>query len=145
MSILLEFYWSLKSIIFQMFLSWKKKRSLLSNTLNKIPLLWQISLSSQNSFLRLSQNTVTYNEKLQFRLNKMLIQNNVICYHIIIRLLHFQACNSYCILNHCCVWNGLLIFGMLEALMIFCQKNLVVAGVSTQIWIVTLCRVRDYT
>lgn len=102
-------------------------------------------LSSQNSFLRLSQNTVTYNEKLQFRLNKMLIQNNVICYHIIIRLLHFQAWNSYCILNHCCVWNGLLIFGMLEALMIFCQKNLVVAGVSTQIWIVTLCRVRDYT
>lgn len=144
MSILLEFYWSLKSIIFQTFLSWKKKRSLLSNTLNKFHYCDKY-LSSQNSFLRLSQNTVTYNEKLQFRLNKMLIQNNVICYHIIIRLLHFQAWNSYCIQNHCCVWNGLLIFGMLEALMIFCQKNLVVAGVSTQIWIVTLCRVRDYT
>lgn len=145
MSILLEFYWSLKSIIFQTFLSWKKEKKPIVKHSEQIPLLWQISLSSQNSFLRLSQNTVTYNEKLQFRLNKMLIQNNVICYHIIIRLLHFQAWNSYCILNHCCVWNGLLIFGMLEALMIFCQKNLVVAGVSTQIWIVTLCRVRDYT
>lgn len=129
-----------------MFLFWKKKRERLSNTLHKNSItVTNISLLFQNSFLRLSQNTVTYNEKLQFRLNKMLIQNNVICYHIIIRLLHFQAWNSYCILNHCCVWNGLLIFGMLEALMIFCQKNLVVAGVSTQIWIVTLCRVRDYT
>lgn len=144
MSILLEIYWSLKSIS-KCFFPEKRKENDCQTLCTKTPLLWQISLLSQNSFLRLSQNTVTYNEKLQFRLNKMLIQNNVICYHIIIRLLHFQAWNSYCILNHCCVWNGLLIFGMLEALMIFCQKNLVVAGVSTQIWIVTLCRVRDYT
>lgn len=80
-----------------------KRKFTFKNKIAKMPCILTIFVLFHSSKVWIYQVFVTHNEKLQFRLNKMLIQNNVICYHIIIRLLHFQAWISCCILNHCCV------------------------------------------